>query len=453
MKQAVAYGIDFGTSNSSIAVAFADGSTDVIAAERAGAPTLRSLVYLHRDGQRLTGDDSVRAYLTTATAQTACGRCSFVDRTRDGAVTDCRQHHRGGSCRDSRLLAQVKRDLSSEHIDRTNSWTRDFELTELVAVVLRRLKKTADRATGENVRRVAIGRPVRFPGVEKQPARLQALAEQRLYDAAVLAGFTDVDLVAEPQAAVTVEEVSDGLIVCTDFGGGTFDVAVLAKKENRGTVLALGGQAVGGESFDSRLFDLKVRSALGLDGQAVNVDKSLRVPGWLRAGLSSLSGCQELLHDQRVGPLLRDLSAHGAKGVAEALRELLYGGQAWACHKAVEDAKIRLSSQREARITLRRLPHLNIDVTVQRSEFEQAIQSELRAVEGCIVGTLARAGVEPQHVSYVTRTGGSSRIPAFEATLTSMFGAGRIVDRDAFTTVVTGLAQYAYSEWASSRNA
>jgi hypothetical chaperone protein len=177
------------------------------------------------------------------------------------------------------------------------------------------------------------------------------------------------------------------------------------------------------------------------------------VPGWLRASLSSLSGCQELLRDQRVGPLLRDLSAHGAKGVAEALRELLYGGQAWACHKAVEDAKIRLSSQHEARITLRRLPHLNIDVTVQRSEFEQAIQTELLAVKECIVDTLARAGVEPDQVSYVTRTGGSSRIPAFEATLTSMFGVGSIVDRDAFTTVVTGLAQYAYSEWASPRHA
>jgi hypothetical chaperone protein len=326
-------------------------------------------------------------------------------------------------------------------------------LTELVAVVLRRLKKTADRATGEDVRRVAIGRPVRFPGVERHPARLQALAEDRLREAAVLAGFAHVDLVAEPQAAVTVEEVSDGLIVCTDFGGGTFDVAVLSKTENHGTVLALGGSSVGGESFDSRLFDLKVRSALGLDGQAGGDQKNLRVPGWLGAGLSSLSGCQRLLHDERVGELLRNLSAHGAKGVAEGLRELLYGGQAWACHKAVEDAKIRLSSQHETRITLRRLPHLNIDVAVQRSEFERAIQSELSAVEGCIVDTLARAGVNAEHVSYVTRTGGSSRIPAFEATLTSMFGVGSIVDRDAYTTVVTGLAQYAYSEWASPRRA
>ncbi|GAB3358170.1 Hsp70 family protein [Modestobacter lapidis] len=449
MKGGVAYGIDFGTSNSSIAVAFADGSTHVIGTENR-APALRSLVYLNRDGNRLTGEDSVRAYLTTATAQTACSRCSLVDHTRYGTYTTCVQHRSGGSCRDSRLLAQVKRDLSSDHLDRTNSWTRDYRFTELVAVILKRLKKTADRSTGQDIRRVAIGRPVRFPGVEADPLRLQALAEERLREAAGIAGFSHVQLVPEPQAAVTVEGISDGLVVCTDFGGGTFDVAVLSKKNNRGTVLALGGAVIGGESFDSRLFDLKVRPALGVDGQA-GAAKQLGVPGWLRAGLNSLTGCQQLLRDERVGPVLRDLSAHGGRGVAEALRELLYGGQAWACHQAVEQAKIRLSTERQARITLRRLPHLDLDILVQRSEFEQSIRSELSKVEACIHETLARAGVDPDQIAYVTRTGGSSRIPAFEAMLHSTFGASRVVDRDAFTTVVTGLARFAYAEWASSR--
>jgi hypothetical chaperone protein len=449
MSRAIAYGIDFGTSNSAIAAAYQDGSTKVIATERSGAPALRSLVYLHRDGNRLTGEDSVRAYLTTATSQTSCGRCALVDHTRHGTYTSCRQHRSGGSCRDSRLLAQVKRDLSSDHLDRTNSWSRDFRFTDLVAVVLKKLKKAADRETGQDVRRVAIGTPVRFPGVERDPKRLQQLAEERLHQAARLAGFTHVDLMPEPQAAVTVEDISDGVIVCTDFGGGTFDVAVLSKRRNRGTVLALGGQAIGGESFDSRLFNLKVRSALGLDGSA-GAAKRTGLPGWFRANLSSLSGCQDLLHDQRVGPVLRDLSANGGRATAEAVRELLYGGQAWAMHRAVEEAKIALSSSRSGRIVLRRPPHLDVDVTVDRAEFEEAIEHELAAVRACILDTLERAGVAPEQVTYVTRTGGSSRIPAFERQLHELFGRGNVVDRDAFTTVVTGLAQYAYGSWSKA---
>ncbi|SEP19122.1 Hsp70 family protein [Trujillonella endophytica] len=454
MSQAVAYGVDFGTSNSSIAVAYADGTTKVVAAEKSGAPELRSLVYLHRDGNRLTGQASAQAFVAMATAQTSCGTCTLVDRGRSGTFTQCRQHRRGGSCRDSRLLAQIKRDLSSEHLDRTNSWTRDYRFTDLVAVILKRLKRSADQLTGQDVRTVAIGRPVRFPGVESDPVRLQSLAEDRLHQAAVSAGFRHVDLVPEPQAAVTVEGVQDGIVVCTDFGGGTFDVAVLSKRRNHGKVLALGGVTVGGETFDSRIFDLELFAALGLDAvPTMSGPERVRLPGWFRSKLRSLAGCQELLMDDRVGPLLRDLSASGNSRVADALRELLYGGQAWACFQAIERAKIQLSSQYEARLVLRRPPHLDIDVVVERSEFEDAIAAELARVEACILETLEKAGVTPTEVSYVTRTGGSSRIPAFEAMLGFRFGAGNVVDRDAFTTVVTGLAQYAHGSWQERRGA
>lgn len=448
MNEVLAYGIDYGTSNSSIAAVRADGSVEVLAINREGSTMLRSLVYLERQGNRLAGDESVRAYLTDGAASTRCGACDLVDRTAIGSFTRCRQYIPGQGCQDSRLLAQIKTDLSSEAFDRTHSWAVDHTFIDLVSVVLRRLKREADRRTGQDVRRVALGHPVRFVGVEGDPERLQALALERLKAAALAAGFEDVVLVPESQAAVAVEDISDGLVVCTDFGGGTFDVAVLEKVGSHGEVLALRGAAVGGEAFDSRIFDAKMQQALGLDKTVLDGNgKRIGLPKWLQLEFRSLAGLKRLLTDNDVAIILRQIAAREGGEFAEVLNELLYGGQAYACYRAIEDAKIRLSTELETEITLRRAPHIDVRVPFHRSELEALIASDLKRVRYCIEDAMEDAGVHPDDVSYVTRTGGSSQIPAYLDMLGDVFEGDRIVQRDAFSTVVTGLANYAYAEW------
>ena len=451
MSEVLAYGIDFGTSNSSIASVTRDGEVSVLAVDRAGNNLLRSLVYLNRDGNRLAGDESVRTYLVDGAVSTRCGRCSLVDRTNEGVFTECRQYTSGAGCQDSRLLAQVKTDLASEGLDRTHSWATDFTFVDLVAVMLRRLKREADRSTGKDVRRVALGHPVRFPGVEADPERLQALAEDRLRRAAQLAGFDEVVLVAESQAAVTLEEVQDGLVLCLDFGGGTFDVAVLEKIGSRGEVLALRGVAVGGEAFDSRIFESKMAGALGLDRTVQDFSgRVLSLPNWMRLEFRSLAGLKRLLTDNQVGVLLREIAAQPGGEWAEVLNELLYGGQAYSCYRAVEEAKIALSSDEETRIVFKRAPFIDIDVPFARWELEELIADDLKRVRFCIEDALEDAGVHPDDITYVTRTGGSSQIPAFLTLLDDLFGRDRIVERNPFDTVVTGLAKFAFSEWRDS---
>jgi hypothetical chaperone protein len=453
MKTVIAYGIDFGTSNSSLAAAYQDGTTEVLVVDRGSATALRSLIFLSRDGNQLAGADAVRAYLTTGSARTRCGACELVDRMPNGVFSDCRQYQAGSGCQDSRLLAQIKADLATDAFDSTHSWATDFSFSELVAVILRRLKRSADRITGQDVRHVAIGKPVRFPGVEADPLRLQALAEERLRAAAELAGFDFVALMPEPQAAVTLEGIDDGLVVCTDFGGGTFDVAVLEKVRQRGDVLALGGVAVGGEAFDSRIFDLKMGDALGLDRTITTADgEVVGLPNWIRHQFRSLAGLKQLLTDNHVAVILRDIAHRQGGDFAESLSELLYGGQAYACYQAIEEAKIALSDVETTRIRLRRPPHIDIDVSLDRSELEALIAPDLALVRRCIDDALFDARVLAEDVTYVTRTGGSSRIPAYIELLGEVFGADRVVERDAFTTVVTGLAAYAYAEWAPARS-
>ncbi|MGH3231315.1 MAG: Hsp70 family protein, partial [Streptosporangiaceae bacterium] len=162
----VAYGIDFGTTNSSIAVAYRD-RIEVVPVEAMGPrDILPSLIYLHRDRNRAAGQDAIEQFLINGSAKTPCSRCELVHMIGGMRDSNCRQFQPGGRCNDMRLIAGIKSDLSDTGFVSTHSWATDFTLPDLVAVVIRRLKRAADRATGANVRRVVLGHPVAFVGAE-----------------------------------------------------------------------------------------------------------------------------------------------------------------------------------------------------------------------------------------------------------------------------------------------
>ena len=265
-SEPVAYGIDFGTTNSSIAVAYRD-RIEVIPVESGSTPEiLPSTIYLNRDRNRAAGEEAIEQFLVTGSLKTRCGRCSLVqviDRRRESA---CRQFRPGRGCHNARLISGIKSDLAETDFISTHSWAIDFTLTDLVSVIMRRLKIAADRVTGANVRRVVLGHPVVFVGAEgRQYRERQAMAEQRLRDAAVQAGFNEVVLLDEPAAAVINEDLPEGFALAADFGGGTFDVAVIKFAPDGGDIVALAGVDVGGEQFDQLLFQAKVAPVLHLN--------------------------------------------------------------------------------------------------------------------------------------------------------------------------------------------
>ena len=444
--EAIAYGIDFGTTNSGIAVAYEDGSTQVVAAPTSVTP---STVYLHRNRNRLSGPDAVRAYLDTGAASTHCRNCDLVTWTGSGPVTDCLQVAAAGKCQDARLLAQLKADLTSDGFTTTHSWGLDFTLEDLVAVVLRRLKVAADRHTGQDVRRLALGHPVRFSGAEGlEHSRLQGLAKSRLERAAELAGFTEgIVLVEESKAAVALDDVGDGLLVCTDFGGGTFDVAVADVTGHRTDILDLGGVAVGGEEFNAKIVDTFVRPHLGFDREFVMWDGQRRsLPASVRTHLRSLSGLKVLLTSNVALDIASQYRGRGNDEVLDFIEQLLYFGQAYRFYDAIETAKIELSERESTSIKLRSV-NLDLDIPVNRSDFERAIQRDLDRVRDCIEDSLEDAGVSAHEVEFVTKTGGSSQLPVFQRMLSELFPEAVIVDSEPFTSVVSGLASYAFEEW------
>jgi hypothetical chaperone protein len=426
----VGYGIDFGTSNSAISIAYRDRVEVVALGRSRSAMTLPSFVYLHRGGRRAAGDEAVKTFLRSGHEKTDCWNCALAPY---GWDTDCRQYRKGGGCNDARLLSGVKHELAKVGFAGTNSWATDFTVGALVAVVLKRLKVEADAAVVDGAQRVVLGHPVVFAGADpNQRAASDAEAFSRLEQAAVEAGFGEVAFLPEPTAAVIGESTHPGVEIAVDFGGGTFDVAVMDSRAGDPIIAGLAGVAVGGEVLDGVLFETIVGPALGLEV----------LPSWLFNELRTASSVRLLMADPGIPAILTRI---GGKE-AELVHALLYQGYAYDFYKAIEAAKIALSS---AEATELEFSPLGLRVTLRRSAFESMIRPELDLVREAIGRALDAARVGPRDVDRVLLTGGSAYIPAFRGDLALTFGEDRLEQRDAFTAVVHGLGVRAQQLWAN----
>ncbi|GAC1640054.1 MAG: Hsp70 family protein [Candidatus Dormibacteraceae bacterium] len=423
------YGIDFGTSNSAVSIAYED-RVEVVPIGQ--ARTLPSFIYLHRAGRRAAGDAAVKTFLKSGHEKTDCWKCPLAPY---GWDTDCRQYRKGGGCSDARLLAGVKHELAKLGFAGTNSWATDFSVGALVSVVLKRLKDEADKASGEATASVVLGHPVVFAGADPENrAASDAEAFKRLEQAAHEAGFAQVAFLPEPTAAVIGTPMRHGVEVAVDFGGGTVDVAVMDSRSGEPRIAGLSGVAIGGEILDGVLFETSVGPALGLDV----------LPYWLFNELRTASSVRLLMADPGIPSILARLGGTAS----EVVRQLLYEGHAYDFYRSIEAAKIALSTNEQTEL---RFAPLGLQVTLRRSAFESMIRPELDLVRSAIESALNEAGVSPKEVDRVLLTGGSAYIPAFRADLAGLFGVERLEQRDAFTAVVHGLGVRAQQLWASLR--
>ena len=424
------YGIDFGTSNSAISVAYAD-RVDVLALGAAHSSlTLPSFVYLHRSGGRAAGDEGVKTFLKSGHAKTDCWKCPLAPY---GWDTDCRQYRKGGGCNDARLLSGVKHELAKLGFAGTNSWATDFSVAALVSVVLNRLKTEADESVGRATHRVVLGHPVVFAGADPHNrAASDAEAFKRLEGAAAAAGFTEVAFLPEPTAAVIGEKTHRGVEIAVDFGGGTFDAAVMDSRAGAPRITGMAGVAVGGEILDGVLFETSVGPALGLE----------RLPSWLFNELRTASSVRLLMADPGIPGILARIGGREA----ELVHALLYEGHAYDFYKAIESAKIALSDAELVELTY---PPLDLKVALRRLSFESMIRPELDLVRQAVSTALKEARTDPKEVDRVLLTGGSAYIPAFRADLAETFGLERLEQRDAFTAVVHGLGVRAQQLWGA----
>ncbi len=420
-----AIGIDFGTTNSSIA--FADSSDEVQLAQfpYLGGLTdaYRSLLYLQQvkeNGVKIlkswTGPEGIEQYL----------------------AADVK----------GRLIQSLKSFLSSRSLQSTEVFGRRLTLEDLIARILRDLRKNAEHQFGISIRSAVVGRPVHFVGAENEEG--DTYAESRLRSAFESAGYEFVEFEMEPVAAAHYYESTldhDELIFIGDFGGGTSDFSLVhvgptVRRNNvsgSGSIVGNAGVGIAGDAFDAKLIRHLVSPALGAGSQLRSLGKILTVPNWVYIKLERWHHLS-LLRGREVLEMLRGVHAQSLEPEKiGALIHFIKEDLGFQLHRAVQKVKSDLSNAHRAKFQFSD-GFVDLQATVERASFEEWISEELGQIARCVDSLLTSSSVLPKDVDMVFLTGGSSFVPAVRKLFETRFGRERIRGGNEFTSVARGLA-------------
>jgi hypothetical chaperone protein len=425
-----AIGIDFGTTNSSVALADPDSGVALATFPFAGEITdaYRSLLYLEQIRQQKksvikswTGPEGIEHYLAA--------------------------EHKG------RLIQSMKSFLSSRSLHTTEVFGQRRTLEALIACILGDLRQKAELQFQTSIRRAVVGRPVHFVGSESEED--DQYAQRRLEKAFHLAGFESVSFEMEPVAAAHYYESTldhDELILIGDFGGGTSDFSLLqvgpgVRRRGRSSNDLLGNAGIGlaGDSFDAKMIRHIVSPALGAGSEIQSMNKILPVPNWVYFKLERWHHLS-LLRTKEVMNMLRSvkMQAFHPERIG-ALIDLVEEDLGYQLHRAIQKTKCDLSNHETAAFTFTD-GAIDLNSVVQRLDFELWISEELMQIETCIDALLRSCKIGARDVDMVFLTGGSSFVPAVRRIFDVRFGRERIRTGNEFTSVAMGLALKAASD-------
>ena len=347
-------GIDLGTTNSCVSVM--EGNEPVVIANAEGKRTTASVVAFVEGGERKVGDPAKRQAITNPTKT-----ISSIKRFMGSSFDDTKAEQKRVP------YTIVKGDNNSPRVQIDD---RTYTPQEISAIILQKMKKTAEDYLGQEVTEAVVTVPAYFNDAQRQATK----------EAGEIAGLTIKRIINEPTAAALAYGLDkkgvDQKIVVFDFGGGTHDVSILELGDGVFEVLATDGDThLGGDDVDNAIID------------------------WLAA---------EFKNDEGVD-LTQDPMA------LQRLKE------------AAEKAKIELSSTTSTEINLPYIMPVNgipkhLVRTLQRSKFEQLISSIVERTIAPCRSALKAAGLSTSDINEVILVGGSTRIPVIQDAVERFFG-------------------------------
>ena len=336
-----------------------------------------------------------------------------------------------------RLFHALKTALKSPYYKGSRVFGDYYSLEQLIALFVKEIRSKAQALTGEEITSITCGRPVFFsPVPEKDKA-----AQDRLEVALKEAGFVDVKFELEPVAAAKYYlsrfPQKGQKILVFDFGGGTFDTTVMDNHQGF-NVLATDGVYIGGDLLNSDIFYTKLGPLFGT--QNTWGEKSLNMPYNIITALQSWYGIPNLNTPETIGFLEGNAQHNSSDPKAiDRLLHLIHKNLGFEIYEAIESAKKELTTKDDSTITFSDGP-IYINEKITRSEFEEIISPRVESVKNCVIRTLKKAEVEPDEIGVVVRTGGSSLIPIYEKMLNDLFGKERVTEFDPFTSIAAGLS-------------
>ncbi|MDR2410507.1 MAG: Hsp70 family protein, partial [Bacteroidales bacterium] len=347
-------GIDLGTTNSCVSVM--EGNEPVVIPNSEGNRTTPSVVAFIENGERKVGDPAKRQAVTNP-KRTVASIKRFMGETYTQVDKEI-----------NRVNYEVAK--GENNTPRVKIDDRLYSPQEISAIILQKMKKTAEDYLGQEVTEAVITVPAYFSDSQRQATK----------EAGEIAGLTVKRIINEPTAAALAygldKKTSEAKVAVFDLGGGTFDISILELGAGVFEVKSTNGDThLGGDDFDHVIID------------------------WLAEGFLKENGID----------LRKDPMAH------QRLKE------------AAEKAKIELSSSASTEINL---PYImpvdgipkHLVVTLTRAKFEQLSDNLIRATIAPCEKALKDAGLKASDIDTVILVGGSTRIPAIQKVVEDFFG-------------------------------
>jgi molecular chaperone DnaK len=347
-------GIDLGTTNSCVAVL--EGGEPKVIPNEEGARTTPSIVGFSKNGERLVGQVAKRQAITNP-ENTIFSIKRFMGR-------------RYNEVSDEMKMVPYKVVQQGDHVA-VMAHGKEYTPPEISAMILQKLRKSAEAYLGEPVTQAVITVPAYFNDAQRQATK----------DAGKIAGLDVKRIVNEPTAAALaygLDKKKDETIAVYDFGGGTFDISILEVGEGVIEVKSTNGDThLGGDNIDQRIVD------------------------WLIA---------EFKHEEGL-----DLTSKGNEMALQRLKD------------AAEKAKIELSTTLETEINL---PFITADATgpkhlvrrLSRAKLEQMVQDLLDRSMGPCKQAMSDAGISTNQIDEVVLVGGQTRMPKIQELVRTLFG-------------------------------
>jgi molecular chaperone DnaK len=346
-------GIDLGTTNSVVAVM--EGGEPVVVTNPEGNRLTPSIVAFAKSGERLVGQVAKRQAVTNP-ENTVFSIKRFTGRKYDEVNEEMK-------------MVPYEVVKASNGDARVNAGGKESSPPEISAMILQKLKESAEEYLGQSVGQAVITVPAYFNDAQRQATK----------DAGQIAGLEVLRIVNEPTAAALaygLEKKQDETIAVYDFGGGTFDISILEVGEGVVEVKSTNGDThLGGDNLDQRIIEWIADEFLKSDGIDLRKDRM-------------------------------------------ALQRL---------KEAAEKAKMELSTVVETEINL---PFVTADqsgpkhlaMTLSRSKFEQLVEELLQKTVEPVKRALSDAGLDASQIDEVVMVGGSTRVPRVQAIVKELFG-------------------------------
>jgi hypothetical chaperone protein len=407
-------GLDFGTSNSTVACRI-DGQMTLAPVEGASRTLPSSIFFDFADGSALFGRAALQAYV---------------------------EGHEG------RLMRSLKSLLGSALMDETTRIkSHVYTYKQIIGLIVARLKASADAATGAPVTRAVLGRPVHFVDDNDKADRA---AQDALEEIARAAGFREIAFQYEPIAAALSYEQGvreEQYALVADIGGGTSDFSIVrvspegkTRADRAGDVLANKGVHIGGTDFDRMLSMRAVMPSLGLNSETRSDfgGKILPVANGPFVDLATWHRIN-LMYTPKMMRMLREIERQSLS--PERIARLIAVVESRRGHSIaleVEAAKIALSTESDAVIDLEEIES-GFSIEVAEAALHDAIADRLGAMSRTLAETLDAAALAGERIDAVFLTGGSTAIPAVRAAVTALTPQAKIVEGDLFGAVGLGL--------------